>query len=475
MPLDDQAHRRLLILASLIAAVGLAILFSIPPDRPKTVGGDSGSWLEPARALVEYGAFVRLDDPSVPDYYRPPMTPLFNAVALAIGGESGIRSIVVGQLLLLIGTALMTAAAAEAIRPGTGIVAAALLAFNPNSLSTALLVQSETLFTFFFTASLLGLLLSVRTGSLRQAILCGVGLGLATLTRPTSQYLILLLPIAFVLAGLLDGRRGRLLGGMALRGSVAAVFAVMVVAPWAMTLSAQEGEPTLTTSEIQYRYLWDQIILLHAQVNDLGYSEAGVILETQSHNGRSQRKCITLPPASAERVACFDTLVSVGWERLGAYPLSAWISGLSRATVNYLVSGGAGNWHNLLGVDAGTMTRAWFTADQESAVDSLLGMLRALSGPAALITAFCLIFSVVLKLTGLVGLWSLIRSRDGGAILILTAIPAYFLATALFLAQSRYRLPAEPVFAVLAAIGWASIRCRFALRNARSPGDPGPG
>ena len=69
------------------------------------------------------------------------------------------------------------------------------------------------------------------------------------------------------------------------------------------------------------------------------------------------------------------------------------------------------------------------------------------------ITVLCLLFSVLLKMMSLVGVYELIKRRHFAVLTVCLALILYFFATTLFLGQSRYRVPIEPYFTVLATFG----------------------
>ena len=69
------------------------------------------------------------------------------------------------------------------------------------------------------------------------------------------------------------------------------------------------------------------------------------------------------------------------------------------------------------------------------------------------ITVLCLLFSLLLKLMSLVGVYDLFKRKQFAVLIVCLALIAYFFATTLFLGQSRYRVPVEPYFSVLATFG----------------------
>jgi len=118
-----------LLCAAAFVVLAAAILFAVPPERPVVAGADSTTWLKPAKALLQHGALVDHDNPEIADFYRPPMMALFSAPLLWIGGDYGIRAIVLGQVVLIALAGILVGVASGTLWPGTATLATALFLF----------------------------------------------------------------------------------------------------------------------------------------------------------------------------------------------------------------------------------------------------------------------------------------------------------------------------------------------------------
>src|SRR5207248_456809 len=98
-------------------------------------------------------------------------------------------------------------------------------------------IMTETLFTFLLLGLLLVLLQAGRSQRWTWAILAGLLLGAAALTRPVAQALVVLVPLAFLLY---DRRVLSIVRGTALVG----VGVVLVMAPWMLRNAAEHGTVT---------------------------------------------------------------------------------------------------------------------------------------------------------------------------------------------------------------------------------------
>lgn len=196
---------------------------------------------EAARKIVEDWTFF-FDPQATADYARfgwwPPFYPFFVATLYTI---FGVQHRVVVFLQVVLGTLvcwLVYRIGRNVAGERVGRVAAFLAAVNPTYVFATNLLASENLFVLWLS---LGLLFATRFGvasSRRQQVLCGVSLGLATLTRAIG----LLVPA--VVAGWLQGRyatrRAWLVACAWLLGASAAT-----IAPWTVRNAVVVGSPAI--------------------------------------------------------------------------------------------------------------------------------------------------------------------------------------------------------------------------------------
>ncbi|MEC8173355.1 MAG: hypothetical protein VX090_08240, partial [Pseudomonadota bacterium] len=79
---------------------------------------------------------------------------------------------------------------------------------------------------------------------------------------------------------------------------------------------------------------------------------------------------------------------------------------------------------------------------------------------AVAISAVCLLFVIIMRLFGLLGLVALAKRREYDMLLILTLLIIYFAMVHLFVGNSRYRIAVEPALILLAMYGWKFVRQR---------------
>jgi len=214
-------HRDLLVIL-LIVVVALAMRGALAFRAPAFVTKDSIEYVEPALDLVDGQPFVLAQR-------RTPAYPLVMAASVALFGRD-LLAITFTQHLLGVGTAVLTY--------GIGRLAfgrtVGLLAGLAAALSSPLLIYehyliTEPVFTFFLTLAVFFLVAGLRTERLALYAAGGIALGLASLTRPVGQAVLVALPFALIVVYGVRRWRPSLLAFAVATGC----FALLVV-PWAI-------------------------------------------------------------------------------------------------------------------------------------------------------------------------------------------------------------------------------------------------
>ncbi|MBI4224912.1 MAG: glycosyltransferase family 39 protein [Candidatus Sungbacteria bacterium] len=229
------------ILLFCVALLARIVLFSINLHAEQgnlinTIHGDDG-YFELSRNLVQ-GHGISWEDhaPYLPNPLRPPVYPLFLAIPLYLTGSYWVVALcqmLVGSLIPLLG--MLVSRQITGSRSMSWWVGW-LLAFEPYSILLSFIFYTETLFTALFLLFLLYLFRYTEMPSLRSSAMAGLFLGLATLVKPTVQYLPILLPagLAWYWTSTVSSVERRDRWSKKLLGQFALFFMVFlaIIAPW---------------------------------------------------------------------------------------------------------------------------------------------------------------------------------------------------------------------------------------------------
>lgn len=448
--------RGLAIIVLLYALANAAIWIFADPEARLARAADGESWHRPALALLFHGGFVDLEDPDLVDTYRPPLYTIFQAAAMSVAGGPSAGAIVFAQSVLLLLVGLLFRNTVADWMPGWENFGMALLLFNPNILSTAQFVQSEILFLAFTTLALWSAARYVRRGGgWSAALIAGLAVALACLTRPTAQFLLIALPVLFPLLALF-GNRLPMRRAIA-QGTAALAVALVVVAPWVSLVASQGHGMALSDSAGKYRYVWDQITLIEAQAKGLSYHQASAALAAP---GGAEHDFIARQGAAWKTLSRPErnrALADEGLRVLMSYPVADFAKALYRSQAQFFFAGGAGNWHNLFGVGADTVSAAWFSGAQDDLWTLLKKLLSDIPPAGLIFSAAAIGFTMAGRLLGLIGLFAFLGRARRVLLLILLGLIAYFAFVHVFVGNSRYRIAVEPTLTLLMLGGLEQI------------------
>ena len=463
-PLD--IGRGVWIVAILYLAVSAVMWTGFDGETRLKYSGDGTSWYSPSVGFYEHGRFVKHDAPDTPSAYRPPMYPLFAASAFFLAGGTDTNAVAVLQILLLLAVGLIFRSIVNDWLPNWGTAGMALLLFNPNVLTIPQYIQSDTLFLFFATLVLYAILKYAHgTADWRYALLVGLVLGLACLTRPTAQFLIVVLPIAYPLIDLANREFDHWRLGF-LKGLAAMAVSFLVLLPWAHHVKQIEGGYDISSAEVKSRYIWDQIAMVEAQHSGGSYHDAskkevakwGLVKER--HGTRWNEMSVS------DRHAA---ILREGYRTLLSYPASSLIVAYTRSILQFLGAGGSGRWHYLVEDDPDRLASAWFTTSQSDISGMASRFVGGASFAGAAASIGCIAFVVIARILGLAGLGAIIGRRYWSLLLVIAAIISYFALVHLFVGNSRYRLAVEPTLVLLFLFGIEALWRRFRPSETEAP------
>jgi len=448
-------NKTMWIVLSIYSIINIALLLFVKSGVHLAEGADAMSWYEPALALLKHGSFVMLESPETPMTYRVPMYPLYEATMLWIS-NGNILSIIFGQIVLLWITGIFAGKIVSFFMPKYKIIALSLVVFNPNALAIAHLIQSDTLYALFIILSAWALLkYTLLDGNkLKWSIITSIFLGISCLIRPTGQYLIFLLPVVFPLLNILYGYKN-ILRSSIFHGVIGIIVSGFIVFPW-MVHNENSGKGyVLVTAQIKTVYLRDNVIWAKAKEKGASIKNASDIISQDEKNYINSKENIWLKLDENERS---NLLVAYYEDKLMSYPIRVILSGYIDSWIDFFGGGGSVNFHNLLSIDTvKAMEKSKINA-YSSRIDSVFDSLSGAPVLALLISYLSYAYVIILRFLGIFGVIEMIRRKEYALLSIIMGLILYFSITILFVGNSRYRLPVEFGFIILALYGLLYIK-----------------
>jgi len=447
LPTDGDHLRRALILVVLFSVLTKAVLgIWVFSDNPQGVfeSSDSYEYHRLALNIIRHGSFSQSPSPPLePETIRTPGYPFLVAGLYQL---IGIRphAMVAIQIGLSVATMLAAYRIASLLFGSTaGLLTAVLLAIDPVSLYYSQVMMTETLFGTALTLSLLCMLYSSRVPSLINPCATGIGLALATYTRPTGYYLGMLLPVMLFFT-IRRSAGWRL--AITSAGLMWLVFA-MLVGAWQVRNYVSTGSAEFSQAKNQY--------LLIAKAAAIVAMRDGISL--QDAQQRLVQEHATLLRPDVRRMSQANLLESQGKFAeaiVMAHPLLLARTTLTGTAANLL---GPSNLAHLFGSDNVALRNAFF--QKEFALFPFRDWVLTLSS-----WMFGLLFLGVLY----TGVWVLLRHRGRWnadlAFLLLTAAYVILVSSGPE-AYSRFRMPVMPIFCILAAGGYVRRAETFGERE----------
>ena len=427
--------RAALWIAATCAVLRLAFFVASRPWSPEVVErailrGDAVNYHALATTLLHDGRFAE-SATGPPVTFRTPLYPLLLAGVYAVAGERPWVALLVqialeAATVLLLYAALRRMFAEPAARIGAWFYAA-----DPFLLFYSCMLLTDTLFVFLLTATLYLVARSVREESRGAilALLAGLALGAATLARPPSQFLPLL--IAPFLIHRLRARPSRAL-------ATTALFLLgfgLALAPWLWRNQRVVGRPVISTAGAY------QLLILHASplVAERRDLPSAVAERALLDEAEAAMRAAGHSPAALGELGRAPYYSRVAWSHIAADPWG-FVRVTARGVTTGLLNLNTTGFALLLGQPPG-----WF--DMMAHRDPLALARSFLAGKSGfqigLAVAIGLLIVAFYALT-LIGAVARLRApgRDEALLLVVTAL--YFVVIGGAGSGVRYRLPAMP-------------------------------
>ena len=418
-------------------------------------GADFFQYYSPALSFVENGTFIINDEPFV---FGTPLYSIFLAIPIFfLGIDNSSVAIVAMQCTLLYFTGFVSRDLLLQFSSKFGILLHALIIFNPNSIITAHLVQSETLFTFLLVCSVFVAFKIIDNFSLKNIILLGFLTGLAALTRPVALYLLLSWPLIILIAMLVRVKlKGNKLSCFDWRSYFIKSFFILfvgglVVSPWYARNYIEFDKVFFTANSGVY--LKDQYI----QLKNKGSGQSSI--EAQKEHKKifmeylDQESDPSFCLDDERHWSCNTNLTHASLNAIFKEPMIVHIKGFIDSWSTLFLSGGASNIRNYLGIEGKNLV-VNFQTKSFNGLESIIKLVQNMSFSYLFIFIFTTAFAVISRVIGIVGFFYLFKDRERTAYgLLLIETISIFTAAYLYLGQSRFRVPLEPLLMLLTVVG----------------------
>lgn len=224
----------IIICLALALLLRVALLASTQGDLERAYEPDTVTYIEPALRLLRGEGFID-------DGHRTPIYPFFIALIYKFFGEKDLP-VIVAQIILSVSTVYLTFQIGRKLfSESTGLLAAFFLAISIESITLAIFLLTETLFTLLFLGSILAYLFFRESNKQIWIIASGILVGLSVLCRPIAAYF----PYFFIVLMLFDqakANRERLV-----KSCLYLISFLIVIVPWLLWNKSTIGIPTITT------------------------------------------------------------------------------------------------------------------------------------------------------------------------------------------------------------------------------------
>lgn len=407
-------------LAHVERAAGAAYVMPVAPH-------DSTSYAQSAQSLLQ-GRFTNPGE--VYEYFHTPGYPAFAAVLLFISGDS-FFAVTFAQILLVFATAFMTCAlGARLASERVGLWASLLFLANPLVPSIALYVLTDVLFMFLLTLGILLLVTLFEKRPLWSALWAGIVFAAAVYVRPVGSIAI---PIFVApLVALAAPFKKKLLYG----AGMLAIIGILIL-PWMIRNKIHSGVFSFSSLfalnmayyEIPHYWAWDGAMTVDEGIQKVA-QESGVP-EGLNQNGY---------PAN--------------WYNLASSPaLDRYVIGVVlQSPVRY------GLWHLYNSIGGFFLNPAINPPGQNVNLKQLLAHGHFGAFLRAVMTPWWLLLERLGIALGLflmaIGMWALRRKPLAWAFLF---IILYLSALGGSAAESRLRLPVEPLISIIMVAGIGAL------------------
>ncbi len=258
----------LVILAGWLLRLLVWVFVLDKPERTST--SDSIEFHNIALNLLETGSYSKsIINPAIPDFQRMPAYPFLMTLTYRLFGASHANVLLLNHMFFILTALLLYRVTRLVFSETSGLWAVTVLSFDPSSILAVNTIMAEGLYATVFLAAWFFLIRFVGRRKLWDACFLGLGLGLATLTKPASTYFpLLVLPVMIVLTWKMCNGRRLLAAGVITLLSYAAVLG-----PWICRNHMLTGRLVVTSMQA-HQLLYYHAAMVRSNAENITLSES---------------------------------------------------------------------------------------------------------------------------------------------------------------------------------------------------------
>jgi len=424
----------------LFLSLNIIVFGLTPPDS--FIMWDTYDYLEAAKRLINEGVYS--------SEIRLPGYPFLLSGLMLLTDNIGLATILI-QVILAFLAGLLAAHLAEGIRSSTGTLTLLLVCFNPVTIFYVQTMLSDMLFASLFIVHLYSLVKVTKTQSGWLALVAGVTAGLAAVVRGNGQFLILTMPLIILLSYSFHEQRKHWTRALRII-VIALVGSLIIVAPW-LHLNWKDGNGVSFTS-LAYRnmVIHENVIAAAAHTKGISMAESkGLVYDSVINHAKIPSENWNIIGTLDRHLIVARHAFAIMGEVCGFYIVWGMVKALAKF---FFVSDGRG-WSQIFQQDVKERLQL-NSYQKKSNAYSLTAVWRnepLVSTKTLFFHVTTIGFTLFMRLFNLFGLSYLVRNKMWGILLTFALYTTIFASTGGFFGYSRFRLPLEPLLAILASLG----------------------
>lgn len=412
------------------------------------LGADSSSYIYPGLSFSENQSFIQKDGSIM--HNNTALYPIFLSLFFKLFSlENSFLYIQLVQILIVFFIAYLTSIVDLKFNSKDKILIFILLIFNPNFFSNAFFAQTEILFTLFF---LLSIFFSIKFINNRESVyasyLAIIFLCISLNIRPISQYYLILFVIFFNFCFLYEKINLRNLIKINL---IFILITIIFVGPWVIRNKILFDESFISSNKGYYALdnLSNLIKYSENMSDDKSYDMALLMNSILMKNDDNSFKELCSKKQNIRKIECRDIVFKYSMKNIINYDKVSILKSLILSNINTYLSAGSSNLKVLFNQEGNYLWKE--KIDFKSHKQLISGNLIS-----QLIFWIALAFSIFIKILSLKGLYNLYTNKKHKIFYYLILIFIFSTILFMFVGNSRFRVPLEPLFILLSVYGLKS-------------------